>query len=251
MVRLILVALTVVLFLLFSMPYAWYLKKKGEKEPKETQYKSLGIVQGVFRQVIRFAGITYEVHGLENIPKDRAVLYVGNHRSYFDIVVGYVTVPDLTGFIAKKEMMSWPLIGEWMKLVNCLFLDRNNIKEGLKTILEGIDKVKNGVSMWIFPEGTRSKSEEITDLLPFKEGSLKIAEKTGCPVIPVAITGTAEVFEKHFPWITPGHVVIRYGEPIDLKALTGDDRKFSGAYVRSVIISMLEEEKYRTEKERV
>ena len=81
----------------------------------------------------------------------------------------------------------------------------------------------------------------MTDLLPFHEGSLKIAEKSGCPVIPVAITGTAEVFEDHLPLIRPSHVVIRYGEPIFLKELEPAKRKFSGAYTRYVIISMLNE----------
>ena len=76
-----------------------------------------------------------------------------------------------------------PILRTWMANVNCLFLDRKNIKEGLKTILQGIEKVKNGISIWIFPEGTRNTNEDITELLPFKEGSLKIAEKSGCPVI--------------------------------------------------------------------
>lgn len=88
-------------------------------------------------------------------------------------------------------------------------LDRSNIKEGLKTILTGIEKVKGGISMWIFPEGTRNKSEDPADLMEFHEGSLKIAEKSGCPVVPVAITGTDDVFERHMPWIRKSHVIHR------------------------------------------
>ncbi|MFQ8841288.1 MAG: lysophospholipid acyltransferase family protein [Clostridium fessum] len=113
------------------------------------------------------------MRGYENIPQDRPVLYVGNHRSYFDILVGYTTVPGLMGFVAKKEMEKIPLLSKWMLNVNCLFLDRNNIKEGLKTILAGIEKVRRGVSVWIFPEGTRNKNEQLSDLLPFKEGKLE------------------------------------------------------------------------------
>ena len=177
--------------------------------------------------------------GLEHIPSDRAVLYVGNHRSYFDILVGYVTVPGLTGFVAKKEMLKIPLLRDWMRRVNCLFLDRVDIKEGLKTILEGIEKVRSGISIWIFPEGTRNESQDVTELLTFHEGSLKIAEKSGCPVIPVAITGTAEIFERQFPLVKPSHVVIRYGEPIMLKELSLEQRKFPGAYTREVIAGML------------
>ena len=171
----------------------------------------------------------------------RAVLYVGNHRSYFDILVGYVTVPGLTGFVAKKEMLKIPLLRDWMHRVNCLFLDRVNIKEGLKTILEGIEKVKSGISIWIFPEGTRNENKDMTELLPFHEGSLKIAQKSGCPVIPVAITGTARIFEDHLPFIKPSHVVIRYGEPIDIKELPPEARKFPGAYTRDVISGMLKD----------
>ena len=83
------------------------------------------------------AGVTVEVRGYENIPQDRPVLYVGNHRSYFDILVGYTTVPGLMGFVAKKEMEKIPLLSKWMLNVNCLFLDRNNIKEGLKRFWRG------------------------------------------------------------------------------------------------------------------
>ena len=241
MVRVVAVVLTVVLFLIFAIPLQWMLKEEEKRNPQKAQEKSLGIVQSVFRFIFRLAGITYEVQGLENIPSDRAVLYVGNHRSYFDILVGYVTVPGLTGFVAKKEMLKIPLLRDWMHRVNCLFLDRVNIKEGLKTILEGIEKVKSGISIWIFPEGTRNENKDMTELLPFHEGSLKIAQKSGCPVIPVAITGTARIFEDHLPFIKPSHVVIRYGEPIDIKELPPEARKFPGAYTRDVISGMLKD----------
>ena len=241
MIRIILVALTVVLFLIFSRPLLVVLGIQEKRNPGQVQAKSLHTVQGVFRFILKLAGVTYEVQGLENIPRDRAVLYVGNHRSYFDILIGYVTVPGLTGFVAKKEMLKAPLLRDWMHKVNCLFLDRVDIKEGLKTILEGIDKVKSGISIWIFPEGTRNENEDMTELLPFHEGSLKIAQKSGCPVIPVAITGTAPIFEQHLPLIKPSHVIIRYGEPIYIKELPPEGRKFPGSYTRNIISGMLRE----------
>ena len=152
------------------------------------------------------------------------------------------TVPAPTGFIAKKEMIGIPLLSQWMVQMNCLFLNRSNIKEGLKTILTGIEKVKGGISMWIFPEGTRNKSEDPADLMEFREGSLKIAEKSGCPVIPVAITGTDDVFERHIPWIRKSHVIIEYGEPIYLKELPLDKKKFPGAYTREIISEMIKKQ---------
>ena len=234
MIRLILVVLAVVLYLIFSIPVLSYLKNLEKKDPKAAAKKSLDLVRWILGIVRDLAGITYEVRGLEHIPSDRAVLYVGNHRSYFDIVMGYTTVPAPTGFIAKKEMIGIPLLSQWMVQMNCLFLDRSNIKEGLKTILTGIEKVKGGISMWIFPEGTRNTGEELS-MLPFKEGAFKIATKTGCPIIPISMNNTSDIFENHMPRIKKVHVVLEYGTPIYPNELAPEDKKHIGAYCQNII----------------
>ena len=244
MIRLILVASFVIGFLLFFSGVLYRLKKLGQTDWETAEWKSLNIVRRAFSVILKTAGGKVTVKGAEHIPADTPALYVGNHRSYFDILVGYTTVPGLLGFVAKKEMLKIPLLSQWMVQVNCLFMDRQNVKEGLKTILQGIEKIKRGVSIWIFPEGTRNRNEKETDLLPFKEGSLKIAEKTGCPVIPVAITGTADVFEKHLPFIRPAHVTIEFGEPFFVKELPPEQKKFPGAYTRDRILEMLEKEQH-------
>ena len=225
MIRFIVVAVTVIGFLIFGFPLLAAQNSLGKKEPHQRDLESLKIIQTMFLFILRVSGVKVTVRGLENIPKDSAVLYVGNHRSYFDILVGYTTVPGLMGFVAKKEMLRYPLLSDWMVNVNCLFLDRDDIKAGLKMILDGIEKVKNGVSVWIFPEGTRNRHDDILELLPFKEGSLKIAEKSGCPVVPVAMFGTADVFEKHIPFIRPAHVIVEYGKPFYIKELEPENRK--------------------------
>ena len=241
MIRFLLVAIILFSFLILSIPILIYEHFLAKKDLDKRNRQSLKIVQFMFRLILKVSGVSYTVEGRENIPKDTAVLYVGNHRSYFDILIGYVTVPDLTGFVAKKEMERYYLLRDWMRNVNCLFLDRDNIKEGLKTILKGIEQVKKGISVWIVPEGTRRRNADRKELLPFKEGSLKIAEKSGCPVIPVAMTGTADIFEKHIPFIRKSKVTVRYGKPIYLKELPPEQKKFAGAYTRDVIIKMLEE----------
>ena len=228
-------------FLVCSIGTLGRMDKEKKENPVAVAEESTQMVRTILGKLLKIAGVTVEVRGYENIPKDRPVLYVGNHRSYFDILVGYTTVPGLLGFVAKKEMEKIPLLSRWMVNVNCLFLDRNNIKEGLKSILAGIEKVKSGVSMWIFPEGTRNKNEKLSDLMPFKEGSLKIAERSGCPVVPVAIKGTADIFEKHIPCVCPGHVVIEFGKPFIIKELEPENRKFAGAYTREKIADMLSE----------
>lgn len=244
MIRFILVAGFLICFLLFSSGVLYRLKRLGGKDWETAEWKSLNMVKRAFTVILKVSGVKVTVKGAEHIPPDKPVLYVGNHRSYFDILVGYTTVPGLLGFVAKKEMLRWPLLSQWMIQVNCLFMDRENVKEGLKTILQGIEKIKRGVSIWIFPEGTRNRNELETELLPFKEGSLKIAEKSGCPVIPVAITGTADIFEKHLPFIRPAHVTIEFGEPFYVKELSPEHRKFPGAYTRERILEMLEKEQH-------
>lgn len=244
MIRLILVALLLFGFLIASIPHILWMKKGERMKELPVQNHALKVVQAMFRLILRVSGVKLEVRGREHIP-EQPVLFVGNHRSYFDILAGYVTVPARLGFVAKKEMERYPLLSDWMQAVNCLFLDRENIKEGLKTILEGIEKVKNGISIWIFPEGTRNRGEDVMEMLPFKEGSLKIAEKSGCPVVPVAITGTAEIFEKHIPFIRPSKVTIEFGEPFYIKELPAEDKKRAGAYTRQRILDMLAAEKQR------
>ena len=135
-------------------------------------------------------------------------------------------------------MQRYPLLSTWMKMLYCLFLDRKDMREGLKMVLTGIDHIKRGISICIFPEGTRNPHPE-EGMMPFKEGSLKMAEKTGCPVIPVAISNTHNIFESHMPFIRKCHVIVEYGEPVLIKELDKEQRKFSGAYTRSKIEEML------------
>ena len=240
MFRFIFVAVFLILYLILSIPVFFVEWLIGKFNPHARDISSLRIVQWGFKVILKMTGVKVTVIGEENVP-DEPVLFIGNHRSFFDILLTYSRCRNLTGYVAKKEMEKIPLLSKWMLNVNCLFLDRNNIKEGLKTILAGIEKVRRGVSVWIFPEGTRNKNEQLSDLLPFKEGSLKIAEKSGCPVVPVAIKGTAEVFEKHIPLICPSHVVIEFGEPFIVKELDPENRKFVGAYTREKIAGMLSE----------
>jgi 1-acyl-sn-glycerol-3-phosphate acyltransferase len=211
------------LFLYIKLFY----KNKQKQQDKFVQT----FVRRVFKRVLFICGVKTTVIGLENVPQDTPVLYIGNHRSYFDILISYTYFKHPTGYIAKKEMLRIPLLRTWMKYVHCLFLDRDNTKEALKTILEGISNIKNGYSQVIYPEGTRAKTDEI---LPFKEGALKIAEKTNCPIIPMVQNNTSACFEDHMPFFRKTHTVIEFGKPIIISELAPEDRKFLGAYCRRV-----------------
>lgn len=238
MLRFILMVLYMCLVYLMSLPTWLYLYFVRKVNPQKAAKLSQKFVAGNLAVVAGMSGSEITILGEERVPEDTSVLYVGNHRSIFDIIISYKYLKNNTGFVGKDSLVKTPLIGRWLKYCNGLFLNRTDIKEGLKTILHGIELVKEGTSIFIFPEGTRSKTD---DLLPFKEGSLKIAEKTGCPVVPVAITNTEKVFEDQFPRIRKTHVIIEFGEPIDLKSLDKETRRHSGAYVRDVIINMRKE----------
>lgn len=228
--------LFLLVFFITSIPLFLYEIILEKINPRRRAESSQRIVSWAFRVILFISGTRYEVKGIENVPKDTAVLYVSNHRSYFDIVLGYSTVPTLTGFVAKKEIKKVPFVRVWMKYLNCLFLDRDDLREGLKMILTGVELVKQGYSVFISPEGTRNHSD---DMLPFKEGSLKIAEKAGCPIIPVALSNTDNIFENHFPWIRRAQVTIEYGKPVYPDSLTREEKKFLGSHVQDIIRDML------------
>lgn len=221
--RTVLVVLFVVLFLVLSVPIMLVEWVIGKFNQDLKDRSSLRIVQWAFRCVLFLSGTRITVIGEENVPKDEPVLYIGNHRSYFDVVITYARTPGLCGYISKKEIERIPLLNVWMRYLHCLFLDRDNIREGLTVILTAIDKVKAGISICVFPEGTRNGSEE--DFLPFHGGSLKIAEKSGCAVVPMALNHTEDIFEAHVPWIHKTHIVLEYCKPIYPKDLPKEERK--------------------------
>lgn len=237
MIRLILVVLFVILFLLIGIPVLaieWIIAKFN---PYAADLSQLRMVQWAFKVILVLSGTKLTVIGEENVPTDAPVLYIGNHRSFFDIVITYARCPRLTGYVSKLSMKKVPLLSIWMTRLHCLFLNREDIREGLKTILAGIDNIKNGISMCIFPEGTRNKTNDL--LLPFKEGSFKMADKTGCAIVPMALTNSAEIFENHFPFIKSTHVILEYGTPIHLNELDKDTKKKIGAHCHDIIEDML------------
>lgn len=243
--RIIIVGLFVVLFLLFSIPIFFVEWIIGKFNMEAKQKSSLAIVNWAFRVVLFLSGVKVTVIGEENVPKDTPVLYIGNHHSIFDVVVTYVRVPGLTGFVAKKEIQKIPLLRTWMRYLNCLFLDRKDLKAGARMILDAVQKIKNGVSIFIFPEGTRSKNEAET--LPFHEGSFKIATKSKCPIVPVILTNTNRIFEDHLPWIKKTHVTLEYCKPIILDEMPDEIKKSPSNYVRNIIVEKYEENRKLTE----
>lgn len=237
MIRFILAVIYLLVVGVISLPLYLLVNIIGKFNPRKKVAVSQRIVVFFFNRLRNVCGVKVEARGIENVPTDEAVLFMGNHRGYFDIVAAYTSVPTLVGFVAKKEVKKIPSLGVWMKYINCLFLDRDDRKEGLKVVIQAIDNIKNGYSMFIMPEGSRSKTYE---MLPFKKGSFKIATKANCKIVPVAIVNSAEVFEKQFPRIKAGKIIIEYGKPIDVPNMSKEEVKNIDETTREAIQEMLD-----------
>ncbi len=169
--------------------------RRLEKEGKAEEYNEYvaARVRDWARYVVALSGGTVTVSGEENIPRDRAVVFVGNHQSNLDIpiLLGYVAKPK--AFIAKIELLRVPFLSDWMKMMRCTFLDRKNMRQSVRAMDEAVENVKKGHSLVIFPEGTRSKSDEVAE---FKQGSFKLALRSGAPIVPVTIDGSWHMLEE-------------------------------------------------------
>ena len=205
------------------------LGKRGKiKEQDDFLHK---IVYHWARTMVKSTGGKVEVVGLENIPEQN-VLYVSNHQGYGDIPVILGYLPKGKGVVAKIEMSKAPIMSKWMSRMGCLFLDRSSMRQSMQTILDGIEMLKNGKTLVIFPEGTRSKGNEIGE---FKKGSLQLAVKSGVPVVPVTMDGTYKMYEANDNKVKPSTIKVIVHEPIYMENLTPEDKKNLAEIVKEII----------------
>jgi len=194
------------------------------------------IVIIVFRLWIFFAGTDYEIIGRDRVPTDEPVLYIANHRSFFDVFFGYAFIPTPTSFVSKASIKKLPCIAQWMYFLSCSFLDRDDIKSGMEMIKRNINLVsERGLSVFICPEGHRNSTDELYE---FKEGSFRIATRTNCKIVPICYTNTENIFEAHLPWVRKTSITMEFGEPIDPSSLSRDEQKHLGVKVREIIQEM-------------
>ncbi len=170
--------------------------------------------------LLKVAGCKVEVTGLENLLPDRPVLYVSNHQGNFDIPILLGHIPGRKGFIAKDSIEKMPLVSRWMKHIQCVFMNRDNLRQSAAAINEGIRNLKGGTSMVIFPEGTRSLDGK---LLEFKPGALKLGTKPAVPIIPITINGSIHMMPKGSYAIKPSLVKVVIHPAIMPEAYEGQD----------------------------
>lgn len=205
-----------------SIPYLLYAYIVSHISREKGRRIAYSFTRFVAVNLMRLSGANYQVTGLENIDESRNYLFVGNHRGLMDTPTLMIFVRQPLSFISKMEMAKVPILKQWMTLLHCLFLDRKDSRAAIKTILQGIENLKKGDNMAIFPQGTRSKGDEY---LPFKQGSFKLATKSGTPIIPVTIKGTDVHLENNKFNVKPCKIFVDFGQPIDVTALTPEAQK--------------------------
>lgn len=186
--------------------------------------------------MLRFASVTTDVYGLENIPKG-PVLFAPNHQSNWDIMLAE-TYLDQCGIVSKQEVGRIPIIKLWTDLLGVVFIDRSDPRQTVKALKDCEKQLLEGRNFIIFPEGTRSKGEELGE---FKTGSLRIATKHGIPIIPVSIDGSYKIMEaNHGKWIKPAHVIMTIQPPIETAGMDKAAQRTIGTEIRQSILDARE-----------
>jgi 1-acyl-sn-glycerol-3-phosphate acyltransferase len=222
---------------LLILPHLIYFQIMAKRNgPASVRRRVYPVIHTWGKWVCSLAGAKIDRTDSGNAPADEILLIVSNHQADFDIPLlsGYAGRP--LAFVAKKELANIPLLSRWMGLMGCIFLDREDRRKQVAQIRETIDTLKAGQSMVIFPEGTRSGSDEMG---PFAKGSLNIALKAGVRIQPVTLQGTWRLKPKGKIRFPGGRVRMVIHPCIDPAALAEADQDRLHEIVRDCIASGL------------
>lgn len=184
------------------------------------------------RGLIVAMGGRVHLEGVEKIPTHTgSICVISNHQSLFDVplLVGYV--PIWAGFVAKEELKRAPLLRQWMRAMGCVFIKRGSARSSIKMILDGVEKLKQGSPLVVFPEGTRNPSNKVR---PFKAGSLKLATRAKAIILPITIKNTHMLWAKDHR-VARQDIYITIHDPIDTAALSSEEEKQLTRRVEQVI----------------
>jgi len=174
------------------------------------------------RWVIWSTGIQYEIDGLDNLNLDKQYIFMSNHESALDIVLGVAAIPSNLVFLAKKELFRVPVFGWAMEAAGMIKIDRQNPEIARKSVSEAVETLMHSsFSTLIYPEGTRSNGEE---LLPFKKGGFILAIRTQLPVVPITILGAGNVLPKGTLAIKKSHIKMIIDNPIPTLEMDINDK---------------------------
>jgi 1-acyl-sn-glycerol-3-phosphate acyltransferase len=161
--------------------------------------------------ILKAAGVKTRSTGVEKIRRDGSYAVVSNHQSHFDILALLAEIPLTLRFIAKKELRKIPLFGYAVEVTRCIYVDRSNTAEAVKSLQEGIRDLPPTISMLFFAEGTRSTDGKIG---PFKKGGFRTARIAGWPILPIVVRGGGKVLPKGNLEFTPGTIEVEVLDPV-------------------------------------
>jgi len=224
-------------FLIFLVIYIIYIVLKLVLPRRVSRSILRGIARFWAKIVILSTGSKVKVTGKENLPSSGNICFVSNHQGLFDIplILGFSGMH--TGFVAKRELFKIPVLSQWMKEIPCTFIDRRNPRKAIQTFQKSAELIKKGNPMVIFPEGTRSRSNKIGD---FHLGSLKLPIMAEATIVPLAIKGSWQIYEKDKK-IRPVTVYLKILPPIKPKDDIYKDKHKLAAFLHSRISQALEE----------
>lgn len=194
---------------------------------------SMIVVQKWWSPILLWAGgAKLEVQGLENLKPGQPYIFASNHQSTIDIPALFVALPVDFRFVAKKALQYVPALGWYMTVAKFVFIDRSNHRDAVKSLEKAGERIRGGVSIVMFAEGTRSDDCRV---LPFKKGPFALAMHAKVPVVPVTVEGSGKLMPKNSWNITPGPVKVCIGVPIEVEQF-GDDRMALIRAVRGKVI---------------
>jgi 1-acyl-sn-glycerol-3-phosphate acyltransferase len=191
------------------------------------------------RSILFVSRIKVTVNGLSNVDPSKSFIYMSNHQSNFDIPVLLAYIPGQFRWLAKAELFKIPIFGHGMRGAGYISIDRFNRDSAFQSIDQAAKKIKDGVSVMIFPEGTRSKDGRIR---PFKKGGFIMALNSGVPIVPVIVRGTWPIMSKDSLRINRGNVYLDIKQPIDTHGYTRDNKQLLIDRVRAVICEGFKED---------
>ncbi len=188
------------------------------------------------RQVVELLEVDLHVAGSERVPPGRAYVYMSNHQSHMDIPMLYASLPSPTiRMLAKKELFAIPVWGRALRASEFVEVDRANHARAIQSIAKAAELIRDGVSVWLAAEGTRSFDGKIG---PLKKGGFHLATETHTPIVPVAIRGTLGILPRGTRAMQKGQRVdVTIGSPIPVEGRSLDDL---AAEVRSFLIANVE-----------
>lgn len=185
---------------------------------------------------LKMGGARLKVSGTELILVGQPLIFMGNHQSNFDILALYHAIPQRFNWLAKEELFKIPVFGHSMRRAGYISLNRGDGREAIKSLEEAASAIRDGTSLIVFPEGTRTRDG---NLLPFKKGAFLLAAKAGVPIIPFTINGSRKVNPRNRLEVYPGEISIRFGAPILPTGPTSRQRAELMGQVRLSIASNL------------